>query len=335
MIRSKRSVRQLLAAAIAALSLVALAACGSPEEKSVHFTAAGDIGLGEGAVAVLDTVAELKPDFNIALGDFPYEPGADQKFCDMVTGKLGAEFAYQLLPGNHESDGSDGDIEKLAACLPNRLPGLQGDYAEQWYVDVPQEEPLARIIVVSPGIEFPDGKLDYSKDSERWNWTEKAIDGARTENIPWTIVAMHTPCFTMGRYACAAGEALTNMLIEKKVDLVLSGHEHLYQRTHQLGFSDRCDYMRVKTVEKRCVVDTGDSMTQGRGTVFVTVGIGGRTPREINIDDPESHYFASWSAGNHNSTLGTLDVTATDTRMDLKLVPADGYTFSDSFSIRK
>ena len=25
------------------------------------------------------------------------------------------------------------------------------------------------------------------------------------------------------------------MLIEKKVDLVLSGHDHVYQRTHQLG----------------------------------------------------------------------------------------------------
>ena len=127
MFRSTRSVRQLLAAGMAALGLVVLAACGSPEEKSVHFTAAGDIGLGEGALAVLDTVAGLKPDFNIALGDFPYEPGADQEFCDMVTGKLGADFPYQLLPGNHESDGSDGDIKKLAACLPNRLPGLQGD----------------------------------------------------------------------------------------------------------------------------------------------------------------------------------------------------------------
>ena len=58
MIRSKRSVKQLLGAGIATLSLVALAACGSPDEKSVHFTAAGDIGLGEGALAVLDTVAE-------------------------------------------------------------------------------------------------------------------------------------------------------------------------------------------------------------------------------------------------------------------------------------
>lgn len=331
----RRSLGHLLLAGLATLSLVFLGGCGSGDEKSVHFTAAGDIGLGEGARTVLDTIADLEPDFNIALGDFPYEPGADQEFCDMVTGKLGSDFPYQLIAGNHESDGSDGDINKLAECLPNRLPGLQGEYAKQWFVDVPQEDPLVRIILISPGIRFPDGKLDYSRNSERWRWTESAIDGARSSNIPWTVVGMHTPCYSMGRYDCDAGESLTNMLISKKVDLVLNGHEHLYQRTHQLGLSDDCASVTAKEVRKKCVADTGDSMTQGRGTVFVTSGIGGREPREINRDDPEAPYFASWAAGNQTLTLGTLDVRATSTRMDVKLVPAAGYTFSDSFSINR
>lgn len=324
-----------MAAGTAALTLIVLAACGAAEEKSVHFSAAGDIGLGEGALAVLDTVAELKPDFNIALGDLSYKAGAEQEFCDMVTGKLGADFPYELIAGNHESNGSDGDIKKFAECLPNRLPGLEGEYAKQWYVDVPQENPLMRIILLSPGIEFTTGVLDYTEGSGRWKWTEKAIDGARSENIPWTVVAMHTPCFSMGRYGCVAGEALTNLLVSKNVDLVLNGHEHFYQRTYQLGLGDGCDYMSVKDVEKKCVADSDDSMDQGKGTVFVTAGMGGRKPLEINLDDPETPYFAAWAGLNANAMLGTLDVTATTSRMDVKLVPAEGYTFSDSFSIRR
>jgi len=56
-----------------------------------------------------------------------YQAGIEQEFCDMVKGKLGADFPYQLITGNHESDGHDGDIEKFVGCLPNRLPGVQGD----------------------------------------------------------------------------------------------------------------------------------------------------------------------------------------------------------------
>ena len=81
-------------------------------------------------------------------------------------------------------------------------------------------------MMVSPGIDFREGPLDYSRDSERWRWTAGAIDAAKSDGIPWTVVGMHVPCFSVGRYDCQAGEDLTNMLVEKKVDLVLSGHDH-------------------------------------------------------------------------------------------------------------
>lgn len=82
----------------------------------------------------------------------------------MVKGKLGVDFPYQVITGNHESDGQDGDIEKFLKCLPNRLPGVQGEYGTQWYVDFPATDPLVRFVMVSPGITFKDGKpLDYSR----------------------------------------------------------------------------------------------------------------------------------------------------------------------------
>ena len=46
---------------------------------------------------------------------------------------------------------------------------------------------------------------------------------------------MHKPCLSMGEYACDPGADLVNLLLQKKVDVVLSGHEHIYQRTKQLG----------------------------------------------------------------------------------------------------
>jgi Calcineurin-like phosphoesterase len=283
---------------------------------------------------VLNTISGLRPELNLALGDYSYEAGREQEFCDMVTGKLGRDFPYQVVTGNHEGDGHDGDIANIVHCLPNRLPGLQGEYGIQWYADYPEKDPLVRFIMVSPGIEFQDGNsLDYSPGSERWKWTAAALDGARSRKIPWTVVGMHTPCLSVGKYDCQAGRDFTNLLIDKKVDLVLTGHDHTYQRTHQLGGRRSCPALVPDTFSQGCVTGPDNVMVQGAGTVFATVGTGGVGLYEVNDQDPEAPYFAAWSGKNRNPALGTFDVTATADTLSARFVPAAGYTFTDSFEI--
>jgi hypothetical protein len=303
---------------------------------AVHFTAQGDIGLSTGAREVLDTINGLAPELNLALGDFSYEAGREQEFCGMVTGKLGGDFPYQVVTGNHESDGHDGDIANIVNCLPNKLPGLIGEYGIQWYADYPARDPLVRFIMVSPGIRFHDGNtLDYSRGSERWLWTAAALDGARSKKIPWTVVGMHTPCLSVGKYDCQAGRDFTNLLIDKKADLVVTGHDHNYQRSHQLGRGQDCPALVPDTFSGGCLADPDNAMVQGAGTVFATVGTGGVGLYEVNDQDPESPYFAAWSGKNREAALGTLDVTATADRLSARFVPAAGYTFTDSFEIKR
>jgi hypothetical protein len=302
---------------------------------TVHFTAQGDVGIGSGAKKVLDAIAELKPQLNLALGDLGYESGIEEQFCDMVTGKLGTDLPYQLVTGNHESDGHEGDIENYIRCLPNKLPGLQGEYGTQWYADVPEKDPVVRFVLVSPGIDFRNGPLDYSKGSERWRWTTDAIDSAKSQGIPWTVVGMHVPCFSVGKYGCQAGEEFTNMLIEKKVDLVLSGHDHVYQRTHQLSTGASCPGLKPAAFSRGCLADSDGTMRQGQGTVFATVGTGGIGLYDINSKDPEMGYFAMTSGKNRNPTFGTLDVRATAEELTARFVPAKGYSLKDAFAIQR
>ena len=61
----------------------------APPGQAVHFTAQGDIGVSTGAKKVLDVIAGLRPQFNLALGDFAYKAGIEQEFCDMVKGQTG------------------------------------------------------------------------------------------------------------------------------------------------------------------------------------------------------------------------------------------------------
>ena len=299
----------------------------------LHVTAAGDYSSSKAAAAVLSRIGTIKPDLHVALGDLSYgADGAEKSWCDFVTARTGKELPFELVAGNHESNGQNGHIDDFAACLPNRLPGVVGTYGRQYYVDVPQQNPVARFVFVSPGIPFSNGNWDYSAGSPRYNWTADAIDGARAASIPWVVASMHTPCFTMGRYGCQAGEDLTNLLLSKKVDLVLNGHEHLYQRSKQLSTGGNCPSMKASNYSEPCVKDKDNSLAKGAGTVFTTVGTGGASIRNVNTADTEAAYFAAYSGLNANPSHGLINLKFTTTSLTAEFVATDG-TFADKFRI--
>ena len=170
--------------------------------------------------------------------------------------------------------------------------------------------------------------------TSHYNWTETAIDSARTKSIPWVIVGMHKPCLSLGEYACEPGTDIFNLLLDKKVDLVLTGHEHLYQRTHQLAKSAGCASIVPGTsAVSGCIADNDSNFAKGSGTIFATVGTGGINLRDVSASDPEAGYFAASSGLNSNATWGSLNVVATSTTLNANFSRASGGTFTDSFRI--
>jgi PKD repeat protein len=328
-------------ALVVAVGIVAAGVAAAPPSggagaavSSVRITASGDFAATSNTAAVLDTVAAADPDLHLALGDLSYgTTGAEQTWCDFVTSRVGAGSAFELLSGNHESNGQNGNINDFSACLPNQLPGLVGTYGRQWYVDVPQETPLVRLIMISPALPFPDGTWTYAAGNPRYNWTAAAIDGARAAGVPWVVVGMHKPCLSVGQYSCDPGSDLTNLLIAKQVDLVLTGHEHLYQRSKQLAHGPGCTSVIPDSYTAACVADADQALVRGRGTVFVTVGTGGIALRDVNVTDPEAPYFAAWSGLNVNPTWGSLALTVDDGQLAATFARASGGTFTDSFTI--
>ncbi|MGY1741710.1 MULTISPECIES: metallophosphoesterase [unclassified Blastococcus] len=125
--RSRSLVQVLLLALLVGLVVGAPTAQGAGEPGVVHVTAAGDFGASGNTRAVLAGMAAQQPDLALALGDLSYGlTGQEQSWCDLVTSSLGAGFPFELLAGNHESNGQNGNINDFSACLPNQLPGLVG-----------------------------------------------------------------------------------------------------------------------------------------------------------------------------------------------------------------
>jgi hypothetical protein len=126
-----------------------------------------------------------------------------------------------------------------------------------------------------------------------------------------------------------------NLLVSKKVDLVLSGHNHVYERTKQLSHSASCTTITPGTTSATCIADADPTLAQGKGTVFATVGTGGTALQSLSTADPERPYFAAWAGPGANPTWGFLDVTADSNRLSATFRRTGGGTFTDSFVISR
>lgn len=315
---------------------------------SFTFGAAGDIGgrTYRGGV-VLTEVAKNNLNFFLALGDLSYSHVTPESaWCDFVKGYVGSSFPFELVAGNHEDSGPDGNIINFANCLPNRISGMVGKYAREFYFDYPQSLPLARFIMISPDLDFSDdseGYYSYSSGAHR-TWLINAIDSARAAGIQWVIVGKHYPCIVMG-LGCDSGTEVMDLLLEKKVDLVLEGHKHGVQISKLLGKAGSSNCLSTPSFYPSvCIVNSttssGRTYTKGQGTVFYMVGSGGASLTSFDLSDPEQVYFTKWSGSSFNPTHGFAKINVTSSRLQVDFIKAPvtaanggGGNFSDSFAI--
>ena len=297
-------------------------------EITVTFAAGGDLGATERTSEVLTAIGESAAEFMLAIGDLSYSHiQPESAWCEWATERLGPDVPMQVLVGNHEDDGGpDGLIGNFAACLPDRMNST-GKYGVQYFFDV---DTTVRIIMIAADTRVDGEKYKYDPDSEQEQWLIDAVKGARQAGIPWVIVASHKPCLSVGEKRCESGEHLAQLLVDLGVDLVLYGHDHNYQRTYQLT----C--ITENSFDPDCVAAESDELVAGKGTVFVTAGVTGRTGMyQVDPNDSEAGYFAAFlgpddpEAGN-----GYVEIAATPTSLELRFV---GVTsgFTDGFMVRR
>jgi predicted phosphodiesterase len=300
--------------------------------SSFSFTALGDYAETNYTTANLNYIAQSGVSFHLGLGDFNYDHAhitADQ-WSDYIKKHLPANFPFEIVAGNEDKS----QIKTYATELPDRLGTISGTYAKEYSFDYPPGTPLARFILVSPGGIVPG--YDYSVGSPHYSWVAQQIDAARSLGIPWVIVGMHEYCLVIDSThpdPCSSLD-LFNLLISKKVDLILYGHKHNFQVSKQLALNGTtCTSFTLGTYNRNCVVSSSTSLTKGGGSVIVINGTGGESVSPINLSDPHKNYFRTWEGRNVNATMGVSLVTVSDHRLTVKFVGTSGGTFSDSFTI--
>ena len=218
---SRRRLNACVAAIAAAAMLAGCGGGGDATPASFSVAAAGDIAQCFGAPAATSAAAKtavlVKPEDALALtlGDNAYDNGTPEEFAGCFDPTWGA-FKPRIRPsiGNHDTYTADsagyfGYFGALAG--PDRRGYYSFDYGG-WHF----------IALNSSG--------DVSTRSAQYEWLVADLAGSR--GMPCTIAYWHYPLFNSGARHGVSPEMkpFFQALYDAGVEIVLSGHEHVYER---------------------------------------------------------------------------------------------------------
>ncbi len=196
----------------------------SPSPTSVHVWAVGDLGnKGDRDERIAAMIASSNPDAFLALGDTVYPNGSSENFDRYYTPSYGRLAAITWpTPGNH--DYRDGAIGDYLAYFDQHSPNFPGT---EYYAFE-----LGSWRVYSLSSEISEG----NPGDAMYEWLQADLAAHPSE----CLAAMwHSPIYTAGSKAYDEGHMrpVYDLLLSAGVDVVLTGHDHNYQRWDNDGIA--------------------------------------------------------------------------------------------------
>jgi hypothetical protein len=288
------------------------------KRRTVRVVAVGDIACSGncGQDETARVAGRLKPDVFLGLGDFQYERGSSgalRSYYDRAWGRF-KSITYPTFGNSHDCYGEpDGECDLFSYFNDGGPVRVRPESA--YHVD------LGRWRVVS--LPSPCATRDHpehcghGRNLGTWNaWLRAALRTSRK----CTLAFWHAPYWSShtSRHPDSDHDGLSDeseglkpwvqTLYAAGVDVLLTGHQHAYERWHPMN-------------------PHTDSRDDRRGIRSFIVGTGGIG-------------FYSWkSRGRHvavqnDQTLGVLNLTLRPRRYDWRFVPVAGKSFTDSGAAR-
>jgi len=272
---------------------------GSADETGARvLLAAGDIAECEhqGDEATAKVLGQFPEATIAALGDLAYQHGtpADFKQC---YGPSWGRFKERTWPttGNHD------EATKNAQGYWDFFGPRGGPYDRYYYS---YELGSWHVVVLNSDC-WRVGGCDTGDPQAQW----LRRDLERHPTL-CTLAYWHRPPFSSGRYGAPSDtkrvRPLWAVLADEGVDVLLTGHEHSYERFAPMDADGRRD--------------------DARGVRLFVVGTGGGNLR------PFKHDPLPTTQARQDDTWGLLKLTLTATRYAWEFLPVAGGTFSDSGS---
>jgi hypothetical protein len=255
-------------------------------DQGFSFTHLGDHGCTAAARRTTAAVLERSPDFHLLTGDISYANG-DQRMWDQWAAE------YELLsgtvptlcsPGNHEAKDFNGETYRRRFTFPN--------HGSAWYsIDYHN----VHLVSTTAGALLAGGDAESARQlvAEELTWLEQDLAAAAVRRaageLDFLVVTQHFPLYTdhrtRGPFSPQLVLAQEQILQRFQVDLVLVGHDHMYQRSKPMAYG----------------APTSAADGGGVGYVQVAAGAGGKSLYEFTpietlepASDPENPWMR-WS----------------------------------------
>ncbi len=277
-------------------------------EENFNFATAGDFGCSANTQNTIENMQSKDPEIVLTLGDHSYHSTADCWFDMMspVKDKL------MVTLGHHDVEDGQAKMNQYMNSFAMDKPFYSYDYNK------------VHFLVMS-------AKSVYYKGSEQYNFVlEDLKKASENENINWIVVSSYGPPYTSPSEHTAFKELreVYHPIFEQYgVDLVLSGHNHNYQRTYPLTYNPN-------DTGEPTVTNTAASNYDGQkdGIVFAIVGTGGVNFYSFNGQAPfvDTQFANKFGFLNIDISNGNPDIKLTGTFYDNK-----GGQILDQFTIEK
>ncbi|MFG3253450.1 purple acid phosphatase family protein [Streptomyces sp. NPDC048172] len=254
------------------------------------FTAFGDQGVGYDALANDQLILGQNPAFHLHAGDLCYadETGHGKK-TDTYDARVWDQFLAQtesvasrvpwmVTTGNHDMeawyspDGYGGQSARWT--LPDNGP--DAEKAPGVYSFTYGNTGVVALDANDVSYEIPANR--GVTDGAQTRWLERTLQRMRGEKgIDFVVVFFHHCAYSTSTHASDGGvrDAWVDLFERFKVDLVINGHNHVYERT---------DPVRGGEPTRKLAV--GETTDPGKdGTVYVTAGGGGKKLYDFPVPD--------------------------------------------------
>ncbi|KAG0645385.1 Acid phosphatase [Hyphodiscus hymeniophilus] len=244
------------------------AGAGQSLEAVIDSTIAGDMAYAD--YWLKEEIGGFLPNTTIADGYIVYESILND-FYDQMT-PITTKKPYMVGPGNHEADcdaGGTPDTSKNITytgdiCMPGqsnftgyinhfRMPSAEsggtGNFWYSWnhgmthYIQLDTETDLGHGFIApdAPGGQAGEDSGPFNSImNAQTTWLQKDLAAVDRSRTPWVIVAGHRPWYlsyaNVTKTVCwSCKDVFEPLFLQYGVDLCISGHAHLYQRSAQLS----------------------------------------------------------------------------------------------------
>ena len=283
------------------LSLNLFEAFGQVENKTFNIAAVGDLGCGDNGQKTISSIQNTKPNLAIFLGDLAYTSDLRCFFTptnNLENNNIGSHVLAAI--GNHDIDSSDGNKVTKKELMDHYKIPLTGYYSKTF--------DNGKILVVGmnfTGLEEKDKVAKNILENDQYAFVKKTLENS---NATFKIIASHAPFISqdcssfiisschdsLEKWASAIFGKYHELFKNTGVKLVLSGHNHNYQRAEKDGIT------------------------------YVIIGLGGQS--KYKISHPGNQMFAD--------VYGFLNLSFNNKSIEGKFIDNNGNMHKDMFTIQ-